>query len=495
MSSLPLAVHTAAQVRALDRLAIEELRIPSYTLMTRAGEAALRTLRSCWPSAQSVLVVCGPGNNGGDGYVLARLGRERLTITVLAVSDPTRLAGDARRAYADFVAAGGTIRSPGEVSLADHDVIVDAIFGTGLARPVESGIADVIHAINDARAHVLALDMPSGLHADSGEVLGAAVVAERTLTFVGLKLGFYVGEGPDHTGVITFDDLEIPASAVESVGSIAQRIDEDVVVRLLPRRRRTAHKGQHGSVLVIGGSVGMAGAARMAGEAALRAGAGLVTVATRSENVSAIISGRPELICRGVETAADVAAMIAHADVIAIGPGLGQDPWAQSVLDAALCGDKPMILDADALNLLAQSPRTNSRWILTPHPGEAARLLGRSTALIQRDRLGAAREISARYGGTVVLKGAGTVVVSGDAVPSICDQGNPGMASPGMGDVLTGVIAGIAAQTSDLAGAARAGVLVHAMAGDMAARRGERGLLATDLLTYLPTCVNPAQHS
>jgi ADP-dependent NAD(P)H-hydrate dehydratase / NAD(P)H-hydrate epimerase len=266
-----------------------------------------------------------------------------------------------------------------------------------------------------------------------------------------------------------------------------------VLSRLLPRRPRTAHKGQNGSVLVIGGGIGMAGAARMSGEAALRSGAGLVTVATHAENVAAIIAGRPELMCRGVSDGAQLARLIGHADVLAVGPGLGQDEWARVMLDAALASNKTAVVDADALNLLAQSPRRSERWILTPHPGEAGRLLGRSTAEIQRDRIGAAREIAARYGGTVVLKGAGTLVVTGDSKPSICDQGNPGMASPGMGDVLTGVIAGIVAQTSDPAAAARAGVLAHAMAGDMAARRGERGLLATDLFAYLPTCVNPAQ--
>jgi NAD(P)H-hydrate epimerase len=231
----------------------------------------------------------------------------------------------------------------------------------------------------------------------------------------------------------------------------------------------------------------------MAGEAALRAGAGLVTVATWPENVASITASRPELMCRGVESASDLAGMIDRADVLAIGPGLGQGQWGRSLLDTALESDKPTVIDADALNLLAQAPCSNSNWILTPHPGEAGRLLGVSTAEIQANRLQSARELAARYGATVVLKGAGTLVITGDSLPYICDQGNPGMASPGMGDVLTGVIAGIAAQTADLPGAARAGVLVHAMAGDMAARRGERGLLATDLFGHLPTCVNPAQ--
>jgi NAD(P)H-hydrate epimerase len=247
--------------------------------------------------------------------------------------------------------------------------------------------------------------------------------------------------------------------------------------------------------LVIGGNIGMPGAARMAGEAALRAGAGLVTVATRSENVAAIVGPRPELMCRGIANAEELTALIARADVLALGPGLGQDEWAQMMFATALTSARRTVIDADALNLLARAPRKSPHWILTPHPGEAARLLNKTTADVQRDRLGAAREIAARYGGVVALKGAGTLVVSADHLPAICDRGNPGMASPGMGDVLTGVIAGVVAQSSDLAAAARVGVLVHALAGDMAARRGERGLLATDLFVHIPTCVNPHQRS
>ncbi len=496
MSTLPVAVHTAAQVRALDRHASDDLTIPSYTLMTRAGEAALATLRGCWPSAQRVAVVCGPGNNGGDGYVLARLAREqRLEVAAIGLHEPGRLQGDARRAHDDFVAAGGTVGAWRANCLRGVDVVVDAIFGVGLSRPVAGVAAEAIAAINACDAHVFALDIPSGLHADTGEILGDAVHAARTLTFLGLKLGFYLGEGPNCVGVVMFDGLELPAQALAHVASTAVLIDEAAVAELLPPRRRTTHKGQQGSVLVIGGNTGMAGAARMAGEAALRAGAGLVTVATRKENVAAIVGARPELLCRGIDTAQELTALIAHADVLAIGPGLGQDVWAQAMFDAALGAQRRTVIDADALNLLAQAPRANTDWILTPHPGEAGRLLGKSAAEVQRDRLGAARAIAARYGCTVVLKGAGSLVVSQEGLPAICDRGNPGMASAGMGDVLTGIVAGVVAQGADLAAAARVGVLVHALAGDMAARRGERGLLATDLLPYLPTCVNPSQRS
>lgn len=494
MANLPLTVHTAAQVRALDRHAIDDLNIPGYALMTAAGEAALTTLRSCWPAAQRIVVLCGPGNNGGDGYVLARLARaRRLEVSVIAFSDPQSLGGDARLAWQDFAAAGGAVNDWTEDCLNRAEVIVDAIFGTGLSRPVDAQMAARIQAINDSRVPILALDIPSGLDADTGRIHDAAIQAERTLTFLGLKLGFYLGEGPNCTGVVMFDSLDLPPEALAQLEAAAARISEDALARLLPRRRRTTHKGQQGHVLVIGGGLGMAGAARLAGEASLRVGAGLVTVATRPENVATITADRPELICRGIDSASEIESLLDRADVLAIGPGLGQDEWAVMMVRTALQCGKPSVIDADALNVLAQAPCISERWILTPHPGEAGRLLGISSADVQDDRLAAARGIVDRYGGIVVLKGAGTLVLQRDCLPSICDQGNPGMASPGMGDVLTGVIAGIAAQTADLAGAARAGVLVHAMAGDMAARRGERGMLATDLFTYLPTCVNPTQ--
>jgi ADP-dependent NAD(P)H-hydrate dehydratase / NAD(P)H-hydrate epimerase len=495
MANLPLSIYSAAQVRALDRHAIDDLHVPGYSLMCTAAEVALRALRSCWPAAQNMVVLCGPGNNGGDGYVLARLARaQRMNVQVIAMSSPEALQGDALRAWQDFVASGGQTVGWSPSALEGAEVIVDAIFGTGLSRDMSEEMIERIRIINDAHAPIFAIDIPSGLDADTGTIHGACIRAERTMSFIGLKLGFYLGEGPNCTGLIMFDDLDLPAEALTYVDPSAWRIGEDALARLLPRRRRTTHKGQQGHVLIIAGGIGMAGAARLAGEAALRVGAGLVTVATHPENVAAVVAQRPELICRGVTRAEELEALIARTDVIAVGPGLGQDDWARAMVEHAFASDLPMIIDADGLNLLAQAPSRGHHRILTPHPGEAGRLLGIATAEVQRDRLGAARAIAERYGGTVVLKGAGTLVVEPGQLPSVCDQGNPGMASPGMGDVLTGVIAGIAAQTSQLAEAARAGVLVHAMAGDMAARRGERGLLASDLFNYLPTCVNPTQH-
>ncbi len=491
MHPLPAGLYTAAQVRALDRRAIERGGIPGYELMTRAGHATLNALRRRWPEARSIAVCCGPGNNGGDGYVIARIARAQgLRVHALAIADPAELQGDARRACDEFVASGGDCEPWQPQLLAAADVVVDAVLGTGLARDVTGLAAACIEAINAAGRPVVAVDIPSGLHADTGHVLGCAVRADLTVTFIGRKIGCHVGVGPDHAGEIQFDSLGVTAMDFAEE-PVLRLLDESVVASALPRRERTAHKGRHGHVLVIGGAAGMGGAVRLAGEAALRAGAGLVTVAADARSLHAL-SARPELMSHALAGPGDVAPVVERATVIAVGPGLGQSPWAQEILAAALAAQKPMVVDADALNLLALAPaRRRANWVLTPHPGEAARLLGSTVADVQADRCAAARELQARYGGSVVLKGAGSIVQDEHSTGWLCDRGNPGMAAAGMGDVLTGVIAGIAAQCGDLALAARAGVFVHADAGDRAAgSAGERGLLASDVIEHLRACVN-----
>ncbi len=486
----PGALYTAAQVRELDRRAIEDAGIPGYELMTRAGHATLNALRALWPAARSVAVLCGPGNNGGDGYVVARVARAQgLRARVVSTVDPAQLRGDARRAFDDYSAAGGRLE-PWSPSVLGADVIVDALYGTGLARALDEPAAGLVTAANACGRPIVAVDVPSGLHADTGAVLGVAARADLTVSFIGRKVGCYLGEGPDYAGRRLFDDLAVPAEVYAGVEPVARLLDEPDVAAALPRRPRTSHKGDHGHVLVVGGGPGMPGAARLAGEAALRAGAGLVTVAVHPDNACSV-TARPELMCVPARDAAALEPALARATVLAVGPGLGRSEWARALFEAALASGRPAVLDADALNLLAQSPRRRDDWVLTPHPGEAARLLGRGTAEVQRDRLGAARELQSRYGGTVVLKGAGSLVQAPLGPPRLCDRGNPGMASAGMGDVLTGVIAGIAGQCGDLAHAAGAAVFVHAQAGDLAARRGERGLLAGDVIEQLRACVNP----
>jgi ADP-dependent NAD(P)H-hydrate dehydratase / NAD(P)H-hydrate epimerase len=494
MHPLPAGLFTAAVVRALDRRAIEQFDLPGYELMTRAGHATLNALRHRWPAARSVAVFCGPGNNGGDGYVVARIARAQgLLAHVVAVADPAGLQGDARHAFEEFAAAGGSTEPwhASSQALVAGDVVVDAIFGTGLARPVAGPAADCIDRINAANRPVVAVDIPSGLHADTGHVLGHAVRADLTVTFIGRKLGCYLADGPDHAGAIVFDDLAVPLATYDHCTPALQLLDESVVAAALPRRGRTAHKGLAGHVLVVGGAPGMGGAARLAGEAALRAGAGLVSVATHPQSLSSL-AARPELMTVALTEAADLEQALHRATIVAIGPGLGQSSWSRALFDLVLASHKPLIVDADALNLLAATPARREHWVLTPHPGEAARLLQSSAAAVQRDRCAALRELQARFGGTVVLKGAGSLVQGGGGAGWLCDRGNPGMAVAGMGDVLTGVIAGIAAQCGDIELAARAGVFVHASAGDRNAQSGgERGLLASDVIEQLRVGVNP----
>ncbi len=490
MKPPPAAVYTAQQVRDLDRRAIDGCRIPGYELMTRAGHATLNALRARWSGARSLCVLAGPGNNGGDGYVIARVARAQgLRTHVVALADPAQLQGDARRAFDDFAAAGGRCE-PWSPRVLEVDVIVDALFGTGLAREIAGPAAEVLHAVGAARRPVVAVDIPSGLQADTGAVLGVALRADMTVTFIGRKLGFYLGAGPDHVGQLVFDDLGVPAEAYHGLAPTAELLGPAAIAQALPRRPRTAHKGRHGHVLVVGGGPGMAGAARLAGDAALRAGAGLVTVATHPASLGALV-GRPELMSVAIERAADLAAALERATVVALGPGLGQSDWARAVHAAVLGAHKPTIVDADALNLLGGSIVHRDDWVLTPHPGEAGRLLDLASAQVQADRLAAVRALQQRYGGVAVLKGAGTLVQGPSGLPAICDRGNPGMAVAGMGDVLTGVIAGIAAQCGHLGLGARAGVLVHAQAGDLAAAKGERGMLAGDVILQLRACVNP----
>ncbi|TVQ94691.1 MAG: NAD(P)H-hydrate dehydratase [Chromatiaceae bacterium] len=494
---LPHALYRAAQVRALDAVAIERHGIPGEVLMERAGAAAFALLRARWPGARRLVVLAGAGNNGGDGYVVARLALAAgWQVRLLQCGDHARLHGAALTAAQAYAAVGGST-APYAGLPRDCDLICDALLGTGLQRPVTSRWAEAIAACNASSAPVLALDLPSGLDADTGQVLGVAVRAAATISFIGLKQGLFTGCGPDQTGRVHFAGLRVPAAIYATEILSARRIDWAREGPRLPPRRPGTHKGECGYVLVLGGAPGMSGAVRLCGAAALRAGAGLVTVATHPAHAALVNLTCPELMVQPLGDPAGLATVAARADVIAIGPGLGQDDWAQGLLAAALTLGRPLVVDADALNLLALAPDRAGRrddWVLTPHPREAARLLGASVATVESDRFAAVAALQARYGGTVVLKGAGSLVRGpGSYSPAVCTDGNPGMATAGMGDALTGIIAALIAQARGRAGpdepvaallepAASAGVCLHAAAGDRAARDGQRGLLASDLI-------------
>jgi NAD(P)H-hydrate epimerase len=460
--------------------------------MTRAGEAAVRAARRRFPNARRWQIVCGAGNNGGDGYVVARLAAsDGIVVSALALVDPATLSGDAAVAYEDFLAAGGIVTPWAGGLDAQAELLVDAILGSGLEREVRGTFAEAVSAINAHDAMVLALDIPTGIHGDTGKVLGCAVNADLTMTFVGLKTGLFLDAAAGFCGELMYDGLDIPEECLAAVSPEYCRIDDALLRRVFSPRPRAAHKGDFGHVLVIGGGQGMPGAARMCGEAALRAGAGRVSIATSPTHAAYLAATRPELMSHGVDGAADLDPLLAIADVLAFGPGLGRSDWAKELFEVVSSDSRPSVWDADALNLLADEPGRAKSRIITPHPGEAGVLLGQPAADIQSDRIAAVRALQEKFGGVAVLKGAGSLISAGEKAPSICTSGNPGMAAAGMGDVLTGIIAALLAQGLSTAEAARVGVESHARAGDRAARGGERGLIASDLMAELRAVINP----
>jgi hydroxyethylthiazole kinase-like uncharacterized protein yjeF len=492
MNRLPYALYRAAQVRELDRLAIDYYGISASTLMGAAGQALFDEIRRSWPRARRIALMCGGGNNAGDGYVVARLSRQAgFAVELHHLVDPGTLQGAARHACDEAIAAGVSMIGYDGQALDGFDLIVDALFGTGLNAEVEGVWHEAIAAINAAATPVIAADIPSGLHADNGRVMGVAVRADVTVCFIGLKRGMFTADGPDHCGRLCFATLGVPHEVYAHLPSHAERLDYEAVSNTLAPRRRNSHKGDFGHVLVIGGDHGMSGAVRLAAEAAARCGAGLVSVATRAEHVAAITAVRPELMCHGVAQAAELTPLLRRATVVVIGPGLGQQAWGRAMLSRVLDCGLPLVVDADALNLLAVEPYFHNKWVLTPHPGEAARLLGCTTEQVQQERFSSAASIVASYGGVVVLKGVGSVIEALGSEPAVCGAGNPGMASGGMGDILGGVIAALIAQGLGLEQAARVGVTLHAEAADRAAAAGQRGLLASDLLAQLRTLCNP----
>lgn len=481
------SIYTAAQLRQLERAAIDG-GIAGYTLMERAGAAAFSALRQRWPLARRIVVVAGPGNNGGDGLVLARLARkEGIEPVVLLLAEPDTLRAEAAEAWQALREAGVGAQPFDPALLSGADLIVDALLGIGARAPLRPEWQAAIEAINACGRPVFSLDIPSGLDPDSGRAL-PAVKAAATITFIALKKGLFVGDGPACAGEVLLEGLRLPGNP--DLRPALRRLTHASLTAALPARPRESHKAQFGRVLVVGGGEGMPGAVRLAAEAALRVGAGLVTVASLPEHLAVVVGQRPELMFHALPDGSRLAAAMAAADVVAIGPGLGRDEWAQGVFAAFRAAHRPgqrVVLDADALNLLAADPSRGrcDDWVLTPHPGEAARLLGTSTAEVQADRVAALQALCEQRGGTIVLKGASSLVGQHDDVPWLCDHGNPGMSVPGMGDVLTGALAGLLAQSGKLLQATGAAVYAHAVAGDRCARLGLRGVLALEVAQEL----------
>ena len=509
---LPKALYRAAQVRELDRIAIEENGIPGFSLMTKAAEATFAVMQKCWPQHTYVTVFCGVGNNGGDGYVIARLAQQAgFEVVVVQLGESDRLTGDALMAYQQAIDEGvkvctfDTLRvNESTSSIMSEGIVVDALLGTGLKGAVRGECKMAIELVNrlstNSDINVCAVDSPSGLCADTGSILGCAVNADVTVTYIGLKQGLLTANGPQQCGELFFAGLDIPQSVLEKVEPSATRIARPYVAKTLGKRDRGAHKGSYGHVVVIGGDHGMGGAVMMASEAAHYVGAGVVTVLTRGEHIAPLLSRHPECMALDADThSSTIDEIIAKATVIVAGPGIGKGAWAVSLLQKALETDIPLVLDADGLNFLTSDAgavfRQRSNWVLTPHPGEAARLLQCSTKDIALNRFECVKNLSERYDAVVALKGAGTLIsaTSEDTI-HLANVGNPGMATAGMGDVLSGVIGGLLAQQLSLLDAANVSVWLHGKAADCAVQEsGERGLQATDLFPYIRRLVNGKQ--
>ena len=479
-SELPLALYSAAQVRALDAQLIAA-GTSGFELMQRAAHFAWRAIRQRWPEFNELTVLVGHGNNAGDGYLVAELAlRAGWQVQVLTVIDVQRLQGDAALAHGAALAAQVCIRSWTE-SAPLRGVLVDGLLGTGLQGEVREPFAQAIRQLNTSGLPVLALDIPSGLCADSGRELGVAVKANLTVSFIGLKLGLLTGDGPDLIGELLFSDLQAEQQVLAAAPAVAQRLASANLKRL-PARAVSAHKGQFGHVLVVGGDRGFAGAALLAAQSALRSGAGRVSLATRAEHAGAALARCPEVMSAAIQSSNQLLVLQATADVLVVGPGLGQSAWSRSLLSAVAASQLPQVWDADALNLLAAGQmRLSGSCVLTPHPGEAARLLNCSTAQVQADRPTAALALARRYQAVVVLKGGGSLIATPDGRLALCDHGHPVMAGAGLGDVLAGLIGALLGQGLDGFAAACLGVWLHARAGESLAEQG-RGLAASDLL-------------
>jgi len=462
--------------------------------MERAGNVAFEEMRRRWPLRKKIAVLCGVGNNAGDGFVLARLAHQSaMQVRVFSVGKLERLRGDAKTMAEKLTALDVAIEAWDGQELQPYEVIVDAILGTGFTGELRGGFADAVAAINQhaSSSAVLALDIPSGLDADTGHAATGAVIADVTVTFIGRKQGLYSGDAGNYCGEIVFSDLQVPPQTYDFEVASAYLLD-DSIYQSLPKRLPNSHKGQHGHVLIIGGNYGYIGALRLAAEAALRCGAGKVSVVTRTAHAAMLSLQRPEIMSWGMEDATQLARLLAQANSVVIGPGLGQDHWAKQMWRAMVDCPHPLLIDADALTLFSQESQllTDKTLILTPHPGEAAKLLAVSNDVIQADRFQAMDSLYEQYPYTLLLKGHGSLIRGEDGMTWVSPTGNAGMAVGGMGDVLSGIVAALIAQGLAPLQAAKLGAFLHGQAGDRAAAAGQLGLLASDLMLYIRQLVN-----
>lgn len=495
-------VYSRASVLAIEERVIDGNSEIAFELMKRAGAAAYRVMLEEFPDATRIQILCGSGNNAGDGYVFAALaqanskatGRHIEVLRVGKVPTPGQSAWEAYKMASD---AGVSIIEAQETNglILAADLVVDALLGTGVTGALRANFAEAIQAINASPAKILSLDLPSGMNPDTGSAEGVIVQADATISFIAAKRGMVTGAGKAATGNLIVDRLGLSDADFDPHPGHRQFRWDDVKPRL-PKLEADAHKHQFGHLMVIGGDFGMGGAAIMASQSALRVGTGLVSLMTRPEHIAPALSVCPEVMAIGVTGDPQEFLQMQKPNALVIGPGLGEGEWGQRLLRAVAELDVPMLADGSALTLMgahlgaARVGKPNSLAIITPHPGEAARLLGSAAVDINEDRFGAAADLSRKMNAVTLLKGAGSLIAdagSDESSISICVQGNPGMATAGSGDVLAGIIGGLLAQGRSPMDATLCGTCLHAAAGDIAARDlGQRSLNATDILARLP---------
>ncbi|MCW8109172.1 NAD(P)H-hydrate dehydratase [Alteromonas ponticola] len=491
-TSLPYKLYRADQVRDNERTAAENSGCDMFALMQRAGASVFRQCEQLVPEADVILVLVGQGNNAGDGYIAATHLKNAGRQVILCAVEPDReLEGDAGRAQAYWLSTGGKIESFSNQYLQQADLVIDALLGTGINSAIRKEFSLIIDDVNASDIPVLSIDVPSGLDANTGQSLGRCVQADVTLTLVGIKLGLTTGAGKQSCGKLVFDDLGIGNAFKSLARASASALTIEQFDSMKPRDIHS-HKGSYGRLLCVGGNKGTAGAIRLSSEAALRSGAGMVRTYVHSGSVIQVSAGRPELMV----TDEDLEHALEWSTCVVIGPGLGQDDWADEAFQMTLkhCQQhaKPLVIDADALNLLSKQATayTINDCIITPHAGEAARLLGVSVDDVEGERFNYARQCAQRYHALCVLKGAGTII-DNESTAWVCSHGNPGLATAGSGDVLSGILGALLAQGMSTELACKYGVTLHAKAGDnIAQSHGQRGMIASDLFDAVRTLLN-----
>lgn len=503
-----IKVATSEQMREIDRYAIEVLGIPGIVLMENAALSVVNQITALG-SFKSAVVFAGSGNNGGDGFAIARhLFNKGYDIKVFVLSNMSAIKGDARTnldilfkmgVYVMEVSQKENLKFA-EKSVKDCDVIIDAIFGTGFKGEVRGIARDIIDIINSTKKYVVSVDVPSGVEADTGRIYGPCVKADLTITFQLPKIGLVIHPGADMTGELIIKDIGIPQQAINSQDIRVVISDNEMASRCFQKRSRDTHKGTYGKALIIAGSRGMTGAAVMAAVSCLRTGTGLVYLAVPDDVLDSVSGTALEVVKVGYKRFEDLHDYIEGCDVIALGPGMGHSELAASVISRVVeASRKPMVLDADALNFLSKNQDLlkfiKSPFIITPHPGEMARLINSTIERVQSERIYVASEFASKYNAITVLKGSRTIIASDRGVV-INTTGNPGMATAGSGDVLTGIIAGLLAQGCEPVLAATSGVYLHGMAGDIAKEKnGEYGMIAGDIIKYMPEAIKMLQEN